>query len=157
TGVPVAHVFQRDARDISAEVPDPVFSTDPPYYDNINYAVVSDFLYVWLRTNLSAVWPDELATELTPKCVEIVANTYQFGSKEAARNHFEDRMSQVLATAARSHNAAYPMTVFYAFKQSETDAEGQASTGWEVFLQSLIAAGVQIEATWPIDTEMASR
>ena len=131
--------------------------TDPPYYDNIPYADISDFFYVWLRHNLAEVWPDETATLLTPKAEELVANPYRAGSKEAAREHFEGGMAEVLNGIAACQNTEFPATIFYAYKQQETKAGGTASTGWETFLQGLVDAGLQITATWPLRTEKKSR
>lgn len=150
-------VLQRDAASRITEVPSPIVCTDPPYYDNIGYADLSDFFYVWLRRNLSDVWPDECATLLTPKAEELIAHTHRAGSKTAAKQHFEDGMTTVFEQAARVHHPEYPATIFYAYKQKETIQGGTASTGWETFLQGLVDAGLQVTATWPIRTEMPNR
>lgn len=151
------HIAQRDAVTRLAEVPSPVVSTDPPYYDNISYADLSDFFYVWLRRNLRDVWPDELSTMLTPKGEELIANRYRAGSKEAAKEHFESGMEEVFGEVGRVQHPDVPATVFYAFKQSESDASGIASTGWETFVQGLIGSGFSITATWPVRTEFSNR
>jgi putative DNA methylase len=134
-----------------------VLNTDPPYYDNISYADLSDFFYVWLRRNLSSVWPNECATVLTPKSEELIANPYRAGSKAAARQHFEDGMKAVFTVAAKHAESEYPAAIFYAFKASETDDDGTASTGWETFLEGLLGSGWKITATWPIRTERSSK
>ena len=149
-----ADIPQRDAVTRLSEVPSPVVCTDPPYYDNISYADLSDFFYVWMRRNLSEIWPDECATILTPKAEEMIANPYQAGSREAAREHFESGMAKVLEQITRVQHTEYPATIFYAYKQQETKQGDTASTGWETFLQALVNAGLQITATWPIRTEM---
>lgn len=153
----LASIAQRDARSWIADNPGTVLSTDPPYYDNISYADLSDFFYVWLQRNLREIWPDELSTLLTPKVDELIANRYRLGSKEAAFAHFENGMETVFEQAARHHDGRFPLSVFYAFKQSEIVAEGQVSTGWETFLQGLLASGLGVQATWPMRTELTNR
>ena len=151
------YIAQRDAAARIEETPRPVVSTDPPYYDNISYADLSDFFYVWLRRNLRDVWPDELSTLLTPKAEELIANRYRAGSKEAAKEHFESGMEEVFGKVARVQEADFPATVFYAFKQEESSSDGLASTGWETFVQGLMSAGFSVTATWPVRTELANR
>ncbi len=148
---------QRDARARIAEVGQCVVSTDPPYYDNISYADLSDFFYVWLRGNLSDVWPDETATLLTPKVDELIANQHRAGSKKAAHAHFESGMQEVFSAAAAHADVRFPATIFYAFKATESSADGVTSTGWETFLSGLLEAGYAITATWPMRTEMGAR
>lgn len=152
-----AETAQRDARARIAEVGQCVISTDPPYYDNISYADLSDFFYVWLRKNLASIWPDECATLLTPKADELIANQYRAGSKKAAHEHFESGMQEVFTEAAKNADPRYPATIFYAFKATESTDAGVTSTGWETFLHGLLVAGYTITATWPMRTEMASR
>ena len=152
-----AETAQRDARARIAEVGQCVISTDPPYYDNISYADLSDFFYVWLRRNLGSVWPDECATLLTPKADELIANQYRAGSKKAAREHFESGMQEVFTEAARYADPRFPATIFYAFKATESTEGGVTSTGWETFLHGLLLAGYSITATWPMRTELANR
>lgn len=151
-------VLQRDAASGVGEMA--AMSTDPPYYDNIGYADLSDFFYVWLRRSLKHIYPDLFHTLLTPKSEELVASPHRFeGSKAKAEAHFEDGFIRVFA-AAREHQVPdVPITVFYAFKQSETDAgDGStASTGWETMLEGLLRAGLMVTATWPMRTELANK
>ncbi|WP_312263198.1 DUF1156 domain-containing protein [Candidatus Igneacidithiobacillus taiwanensis] len=135
-----------------------VVSTDPPYYDNIGYADLSDFFYVWLRRSLKAVFPELFATLAVPKAEELVATPYRHGSKEAAEKFFLDGMTRALQRLAEQAHPAFPVTIYYAFKQSETqDAEGTSSTGWETFLEAVIRAGFAITGTWPMRTERENR
>jgi putative DNA methylase len=150
-------VAQRDARARIAEVGTCVIATDPPYYDNISYADLSDFFYVWLRRNLKDVWPDECATLLTPKVEELIANQYRAGSKAAAHKHFELGMQGVFGKAAENADERFPATVFYAFKATEGTDTGVTSTGWETFLSGLLEAGYAVTATWPMRTEKPGR
>ena len=156
-GQGVGEVLQRDAVARIREVQSPVVCTDPPYYDNISYADLSDFFYVWLRRNVADVWPDETATLLTPKVEELIANPYRAGSKQSAKEHFERGMLDVLRQVATSQHSGFPTTVFYAYKQQETIEGDRAVTGWETFLQGLIDAELEITATWPIRTELSNR
>ena len=148
---------QRDARARITEVGKCVVSTDPPYYDNISYADLSDYFYVWLRQNVKDIWPDECATLLTPKVEELIANAYRAGSKAAADKHFELGMEGVFTKAAENFDERYPATIFYAFKASESEDKGNVSTGWETFLSGLLNAGITITATWPVRTELGSK
>ncbi len=134
-----------------------LISTDPPYYDNIGYSDLSDFFYVWMRRSLHDVHPDLLGTMLVPKAEELVANPYRHGGKEGARSFFEDGFRQVFANARETALADFPITVYYAFKQTETDAEGSASTGWETFLEGMIRSGWSITGTWPMRSELGNR
>jgi putative DNA methylase len=152
-----AHTAQRDARARIEEIGTCVISTDPPYYDNISYADLSDFFYVWLRRNLHDVWPDECATLMTPKEEELIANRYRAGSRQAATDHFEHGMEEVFREAAANADPRFPATVFYAFKATESTTDGITSTGWETFLHGLLEAGYAITATWPIRTELGNR
>lgn len=152
-----AQTVQRDARARIAEVGTCVIATDPPYYDNISYADLSDFFYVWLRRFLSDVWPDEFATLLTPKADELIANQHRAGSRAAANAHFESGMREVFEEAASHAHPDFPATIFYAFKATETNDEGTTSTGWESFLAGLLDAGYAITATWPMRTELGNR
>lgn len=148
---------QRDARARVSEVGTCVVSTDPPYYDNVSYADLSDFFYVWLRRNLADVWPDETATLLTPKADELIANQYRAGSRQKAHKHFETGMQEVFSAAAANADPRFPATIFYAFKATESMDGDIASTGWETFLAGLLDAGYAITATWPMRTELANR
>lgn len=133
---------------------DRVIATDPPYYDNIGYADLSDFFYVWLRRSLRGVLPDLFATVAVPKAEELVATPYRHGSKEKAETFFLDGMTQALRRLAEQAHAAFPITIFYAFKQSETESDkGTASTGWETFLDAVIRSGLAVTGTWPMRTE----
>ncbi len=151
------YVSQSDAstQDISV---DKIVSTDPPYYDNIGYADLSDFFYVWLRRSLRSVFPDLFATLAVPKAEELVATPYRHGGKEKAEGFFLDGMTQAMHRLAEQAHPVFPVTIYYAFKQSETEsAEGTASTGWETFLGAVIRAGFGISGTWPMRTELSNR
>jgi putative DNA methylase len=129
-------------------------STDPPYYDNIGYADLSDFFYVWLRRPLKSVFPDVFSTLEVPKAEELVATPYRHGSREKAEVFFLTGMTQAMHRFAELAHAAFPVTIYYAFKQAETDDDaGTASTGWDTFLAAVIEAGFAISGTWPMRTE----
>lgn len=135
-----------------------VVSTDPPYYDNIGYADLSDFFYIWLRRSLRGVFPDLFSTVAVPKAEELVATPYRHGSKEKAETFFLDGMTQAMRRLVEQAHPAFPVTIYYAFKQSETEtAEGTSSTGWETFLDAVIRAGFGISGTWPMRTELSNR
>lgn len=141
------------ARDLSQVL----ISTDPPYYDNIGYADLSDFFYVWLRRSLRSIHPDLLSTMLVPKAEELVANPNRHNGTEGAKKFFEDGFRTVFAHARQSALPDYPITVYYAFKQSEADGDGEASTGWETLLEGMIRSGWAITSTWPIRSELSNR
>ena len=136
-----------------------VISTDPPYYDNIGYADLSDFFYVWMRQSLRDTYPDIFATMLVPKEPELVATPYRFGGDSgAADEHFETGLMRAFANVRDSLPPGFPLTLYYAFKQSEIVAEeGMASTGWETMLHGLIETGFSIVGTWPMRTELSHR
>lgn len=135
-----------------------VVSTDPPYYDNIGYADLSDFFYVWLRKSLKPIFPGLYATLAVPKAEELVATPYRHGSKEKAEAFFLDGMTRAMHRLAEQAHPAFPVTIYYAFKQSESESdEGTASTGWETFLDAVIRAGFAISGTWPMRTELGNR
>lgn len=135
-----------------------VVSTDPPYYDNIGYADLSDFYYVWLRRSLSEIYPDLFSTIATPKAEELVATPYRHSSKEVAEEFFLTGMTGAMNRISTQAHAAYPVTIYYAFKQSETDEDdGTSNTGWDTFLAAVIEAGFAISGTWPIRTERDGR
>jgi putative DNA methylase len=156
---------QIDAREIGTHVSSLVISTDPPYYDNIGYADLSDFFYVWLRSSLGKIYPDILSTLLTPKKQELIATPYRFdGDKKKAQEFFEEGLNQAFSQMRKVAHLDYPFSVFYAFKQaeSEEDDEGEvnfaiASTGWETMLEGLIKAGFTITGTLPMRTELSNR
>ena len=135
-----------------------VISTDPPYYDNIAYADLSDFFYIWLRPTLKPVFPELFTTLAVPKAEELVATPYRHGGKDQAEDFFLRGMTLAMNRLAEQAHPAFPTTVYYAFKQSETDgAEGTTSTGWETFLSAVIRAGFALTGTWPMRTEMGNR
>jgi len=135
-----------------------IVSTDPPYYDNIGYADLSDFFYVWLRRSLRGVYPSLLSTMLTPKAEELIASPYRHdGNKQKASEFFETGLGSAIGQWRKHGNPDYPTTIFYAFKQAETDTHGTASTGWETFLSGIIEHGFTITGTWPMRTEMSNR
>ncbi len=134
-----------------------LISTDPPYYDNIGYSDLSDFFYVWLRRSLREIHPDILGTLLVPKAEELVANPYRHDGKDGAKKFFEQGFYEVFAKARTDALNDYPIAVYYAFKQSDSDADGKASTGWETLLDGMIRAGWEITATWPMRSERGSR
>lgn len=134
-----------------------IISTDPPYYDNIGYADLADFFYVWLRKNLKDIYPNLFSTIATPKCEELVALPYRHSSKKDAEEFFLKGMTAVMTRLSDQHNPTFPVTLYYAFKQSETKEAGTSSTGWEAFLNAVIKSGFCITGTWPIRTERATR
>ena len=152
---------QLDATAAVENTSEAVVSTDPPYYDNIGYADLSDFFYVWLRRSLQDLYPDLFSTLLTPKAQELVATPYRFkGGKREAQAFFETGLGHAFERMREVGNADYPLTIYYAFKQAETQGEGDtslASTGWETMLAGLLRNGFSITATWPMRTEQQQR
>ena len=134
-----------------------VVSTDPPYYDNIGYADLSDFFYVWLRRSLKSVFPELFTTLAVPKAEELVACSYRHAGKEKAEAFFMDGMTKAMHRLAEQVHPAFPVTIYYAFKQAETETEGRATTGWETFLDAMIHAGFALTGTWPMRTELDRR
>lgn len=135
-----------------------VISTDPPYYDNIGYADLSDFFYVWLRRSLRPIFPSLYATMAVPKVEELVATPYRHGSKDKAEAFFLDGMTAAMHNLAEQAHPAFPVTIYYAFKQAETKADtGTSSTGWETFLDAVLKAGFALSGTWPMRTEKEGR
>ncbi|RPJ63921.1 MAG: DUF1156 domain-containing protein [Dehalococcoidia bacterium] len=135
-----------------------IVSTDPPYYDNIGYADLSDFFYVWLRRSMRTLYPNLFSTLATPKSDELVAIPYRHASKEKAETFFLNGMKQAIHRLAELAHPAFPTTIYYAFKQSETDdEEGRSSTGWETFLDAVIQANFVLTGTWPMRTEKQGR
>jgi putative DNA methylase len=156
------HAEQMDAA-ASSSLCGVVVSSDPPYYDNISYADLSDFFYVWLRRNVGALYPSLFGTLVVPRLQELIATPFRFeGSMEKAKKFFESGLEKAFGGIRKIQDPEYPSTIYYAFKQSESeDDEGGevagavASTGWETMLEALIRAGLQICGTWPMRTERA--
>ncbi|OCC14778.1 Adenine-specific DNA methylase containing a Zn-ribbon [Dissulfuribacter thermophilus] len=136
-----------------------VISTDPPYYDNISYAELGDFFYCWLRKVLRSVDPQTFATLNTPKAPELIASPTRHGSVEKAEEHFRSGFQAVFRNLLAVSRDDVPCTIYYAFKQEETDksTDNRASTGWETMLTGLIEAGFQITGTWPVRTTKKAR
>ncbi len=167
----VGSALQRDATSAISDIIQPIISTDPPYYDNIGYADLSDFFYVWLRRSLQSIYPELFSTMLVPKSQELIATPYRFeGSKRRAQDFFEHGLGQAFERMRSSHHPDYPLTIYYAFKQAESEGDSSnksnsivnkplfvASTGWETMLEALIRAGFTITGTWPMRTEMINR
>ena len=152
-----AYTRQDDAGTQSVSA-DKLVSTDPPYYDNIGYADLSDFFYVWLRRSLRPVFPDLFATLAVPKAEELVATPYRHGNKKKAEAFFLAGMTDAMRRLAEQAHPGFPVTIYYAFKQSEKKGdEGTSSTGWETFLDAVIEAGFSITGTWPMRTELGNR
>ena len=147
-------VYQADAASTIHVQGGPVIVTDPPYYDNIGYADLSDFFYVWLRPLLRTTYPDLLAGILTPKDEEMIASQFRFAD---ARDRFESLLGQTLRLIRERCSPEFPSSIFYAYKQQEIVQEGAASTGWDTMLTAVVSAGFQIIGTWPMRTERANR
>ena len=151
-------VTQSDATAETTYAMYPIISCDPPYYDNIGYADLSDFFYVWLRRSLKGVYSQLLSTMLTPKSEEMIASPYRHdGSKAKAAAFFEEGLGSAIGQWRKHGCPEYPTTIFYAFKQAETDSAGTASTGWETFLEGVIGHNFAITGTWPMRTELSNR
>jgi putative DNA methylase len=135
-----------------------VISTDPPYYDNVPYADLSDFFYVWLRHSLKSIFPELFATLAVPKIEELVAFAYRHNGKAGAEAFFLNGMTRAMSCLAEQAHPAFPVTIYYAFRQSETESgEGTSSAGWQTFLEAVIRAGFAISGTWPMRTELMNR
>lgn len=144
-----------------------VISTDPPYYDNIGYGDLSDFFYVWLRRSLKDIYPDLFSTLLVPKSQELVATPYRFGGdRRKAERFFEGGLRKAFENMKKAQAPEYPLTVYYAFKQAESEEADEddkgaghvlASTGWETMLEGLLTAGFLIDGTWPMRSELSNR
>ena len=144
--------FQKDAQ--TANFKNQVVSTDPPYYDNVPYADLSDFFYVWLRRSLKAFLPETYTTMLVPKHEELVADHKRHNGKDNAEQFFMEGMTDVMHNIAEHSHQAFPVTIYYAFRSSETNESGTSSTGWESFLEAVLRAGFAITGTWPVRTEL---
>lgn len=142
---------------LTADLDGKILSTDPPYYDYIGYSDLSDFSYVWMRRSLRSIYPELFNRMLVPKTEELVANPFRHGGKEGARKYFEEGFIEFFAHARSNALPDYPITVYYAFKQQDSDPKGSASTGWETVLEGMIRSGWQITATWPMRSEMTNR
>lgn len=152
SGLTEGKVSQLDAMRVT-EPKNAMISSDPPYYDNIGYADLSDFFYVWMRPNLQPLFPGLFGTLLVPKADELVATPYRHGGKDAAEKFFLDGMTRAIHGMSERAHAAFPVTIYYAFKQAEQDVGGTASTGWETFLEAVMRAGFSLTGTWPMRTE----
>jgi putative DNA methylase len=151
------HSFQHNA---SEQIPnaEPLFiSTDPPYYNNISYADLSDFYYIWLRRALKSTFPVLFSTIAVPKVEELVATPYRHGGVIAAEQFFLNGMTNAMSNLATLSHPSAPVTIYYAFKQAETESEGTASTGWETFLAAVLKSGFALTGTWPVRTEGDNR
>jgi len=151
----LGHAFQDDAATQMASDAR-VVSTDPPYFDNVGYADLSDFFYVWLRSSLKSILPNLLSTVTTPKAMELVATPARHGGRKGAEAFFMHGMTSAMGQLAGRTHPGYPVTIYYAFKQVESDYDGTASTGWESFLEAVIRVGFAVTGTWPIRTEQAA-
>lgn len=147
------HINQLDAGRADYSLGGAVISTDPPYYDNIPYADLSDFFYVWLRRSLSNVWPDLFRRLSVPKSEELVADTKRHNGREAAEEFFMRGMERALSHMLRLSSDAFPLAIYYAFKQSAVTDDGTTSSGWAAFLQAIVSSGFLVDGTWPMRTE----
>ena len=152
----LGYACQQDAQTQTISI-NKVVSSDPPYYDNIGYADLSDFFYVWLRKSLKPIFPGLYATMAVPKAEELVATPYRHGGKKEAEEFFLEGMTRALKQLATQAHPAFPVTIYYAFKQAETKEGSTSSTGWETFLAAVLEAGFAITGTWPMRTEMGNR
>jgi putative DNA methylase len=150
------HAIQAAAQTQNVSL-DKIVSTDPPYYDNIGYADLSDYFYVWLRRSLRKVFPELLSTLAVPKSEELVADAYRHGSRDAAQQFFLQGMTKAFTNIALVAHCAFPVTIYYAMKQSESDNESTHSPGWETFLEAILNSGLSLTGTWPMRTEMGNR
>src|SRR6185437_5200211 len=151
-GVP-GRALQQSAQSLLLDAPR-IISTDPPYYDNIGYADLSDFFYVWLRSPLRPIFPGLLSTIAVPKDQELIVTPYRHGGKENAEKFFLDGMTQVMTQLVKCTYPSMPLSIYYAFKQSETSTGGDtSSTGWVTFLEAISLSGLAVTGTWPMNTE----
>jgi putative DNA methylase len=149
---------QLDATAAVDGVTAPLICTDPPYYDNMGYADLADFFYVWLRRTLGGIYPELFTTLLTPKSQELVADPYRFdGDSGQAERFFERGLRQAFQRMLNVQHPDYPLTLFYAFKQAEIDDGAVASTGWDTMLTGLLDSGYAVTGTWPMRTEGDNR
>lgn len=165
----VGDAKQVDAANGAIGVDGLLVSTDPPYYDNIGYAALSDFFYVWLRRSLGELYPELFSTILVPKTRELTASPERFaGNREKAKEHFESGFRDTFAKLRDRIDARFPLTVYYAFKQNDDEESGEdddgeetngvdLTTGWETLLEALISSGFAITATWPLRASQSWR
>jgi putative DNA methylase len=154
---PKGSVSQVDAQNQSMSS-NKIISTDPPYYDNIGYADLSDFFYVWMRRSQRTTFPELFSTLAVPKAEELVATPYRHGDKEKAEQFFLSGMTLAMNRLSQQSHQGFPLTIYYAFKQSERDNdEGTTNTGWDTFLAAVIESGFSISGTWPMRTEFGNR
>jgi putative DNA methylase len=153
----MGNVSQIDAAKNSFPVRPILISSDPPYYDNIGYADLSDFFYVWLRRSLSEIWPDLFRRLSTPKDNELVATPHRHGGRSQAEAFFMQGMGEAFAAMRKAAVEDAPLTIYYAFKQSEVAEDGITSAGWASFLQAIVDAGLSVDGTWPLRTELGNR
>ena len=150
-------ISQLDATKNSYPARPIVVSTDPPYYDNIAYSILADFFYVWQRRALLLIWPDLFRRLTTPKEGELVATAYQHESKADADAFFMKGMGEALNALRKAAAPDQPLVIYYAFKQSDSASDGVTSAGWAAFLQAVVHAGLGVDGTWPVRTELANR
>jgi putative DNA methylase len=150
-------ITQLDAAAISGSSGGYAINTDPPYYDNIGFADLSDFFYVWLRRSLANVWPDLFRRLVTPKENELVATPFRHGGPAKAEAYFMEGMGRALAAMRAAATPDVPMAIYYAFKQSQAGEDGMTSAGWASFLQGVVDAGLAVDGTWPLRTESGGR
>jgi putative DNA methylase len=156
-GVPGRSV-QKDAASVDGYRQNTVFSTDPPYYDNIGYADLSDYFYMWMRRSLKPLFPGVFSTVTVPKAEELVATPARHGGRDAAESFFLEGMTRTMQQIGEHAHPAFPVTIYYAFKQAENDDNtGTANTGWETFLDAVMQAGFATTGTWPVRTERPGR
>jgi putative DNA methylase len=156
-GQALGHAVQADAQTQTLSLAKRI-STDPPYYDNIGYADLSDFFYVWLRRALRQFMPGLFSTMAVPKAEELVATAHRHGGREKAEDFFLNGMTKAMTSISAQAHPEGPLTIYYAFKQSDTDTDsGTSSTGWETFLDAVLRSGLQLSGTWPMRTERESR
>lgn len=150
--------IQQDAAKPSRGASSSVISTDPPYYDNVPYSNISDFFYIWLRRSIGDIYPALFSTIVVPRMEELVANQFRHGGKGHAFTFFMEGMKETISVLRQSTHPAFPITIYYAFKSSDTEIDvGTSSSGWETFLQAVIDSGFCITGTWPMRTEMGNR
>lgn len=148
---------QLDAREAGSAMDSKVVSTDPPYYDNIDYSDLSDFFYLWLRRSLRDIYPDLFGSLSTPKGDELIASQFRHKSRAEAERHFMEGMRDAIHAIATNADLSCPTTIYYAFKQSEIAEDGISSPGWASFLQAVLDAGLSVVGTWPLRTELSNR